>query len=79
MNANYLSHLYKRETGKAFTSYLKEYRINKAKELLLNTKLSISDIAYDVGFNDAHYFTICFKEVTGVTPTKFRTCNSALQ
>jgi|GEM_PF-239220 len=72
MNPNYLSHLYKKETGETFSIYLKKYRIEKAKELLLDENIKICDVAFNVGFKDAHYFSNCFKEVVGITPSQFR-------
>jgi two-component system response regulator YesN len=73
MNASYLSHLYKTETGENFSNFLKKYRINKAKEILLSDEdIKICDVAFAVGFKDAHYFTICFREITGTTPTGYK-------
>jgi two-component system response regulator YesN len=47
-------------------------RINKAKELLRTTALRSSDIAYQVGYNDPHYFSSVFKKNTGLSPIEFR-------
>lgn len=62
----YLSSLFKKETGKQFSYYLKEYRIIKAKELLLKGNLKIYEIAYHVGYSDPKYFCRIFKESTGI-------------
>ncbi len=72
MNANYLGQIFKRETGKTYTAYVTELRIERAKQLLQEEELSISDIAVSLGFNDYFYFLKTFKRVTGVTPKHFR-------
>ncbi|MDD3839855.1 MAG: response regulator [Clostridia bacterium] len=72
MNSNYISHLYKKETGESLTNYIKKVRIQKSKDFLKDFDKKIYDIAYQVGFKDAHYFTICFKEVVGITPSEYR-------
>lgn len=73
MHPNYISHLFKKEKGQNLASYLCRYRIKMAEELILKSDYSkICDIAYEVGFSDAHYFTTCFKNVIGVTPSDYR-------
>jgi two-component system response regulator YesN len=69
---NYLSNLFKIETGENFSDSLGELRINKAKEILLDIQYSISNIAYKIGFNDPKYFSKVFKKVTGETPKNYR-------
>ena len=49
-----------------------ELRITKAKELLRMTTLRSADIAYQVGYNDPHYFSSVFKKNTGMSPIEFR-------
>lgn len=68
----YFSHLFKREMGESFITYLNKVRINKAKELLLSTSLNIAETCYQVGYNDPNYFTRVFKEYEGVTPSEFK-------
>lgn len=51
--------------------YLMEYRISKGKELLRGSKLSVTEVAYMVGFNDSSYFIQNFKKSTGVTPGEY--------
>ncbi|MBW2096979.1 MAG: helix-turn-helix transcriptional regulator, partial [Deltaproteobacteria bacterium] len=61
----------KSETGINFTEYLIHFRIEKAKELLLNTSKNISEIAYEVGFNSQSYFGYLFKKCEKISPGKF--------
>jgi len=67
---------FKREFKKEFddspTNYIISKKLEKAKELLLMTDLSISEIAYEVGFNDPLYFTRIFTKRGGISPSKFR-------
>lgn len=72
MNANYLGQVFKRETGKTYSAYVTELRIERAKKMLDSGDLSISDIASSLGFNDYFYFLKTFKRVTGVTPKQYR-------
>ncbi|HEX3046083.1 MAG TPA: response regulator [Bacillota bacterium] len=67
----YLSMLFYKEVGQSFTAYLKNYRIGKAKELLMNTGLKIYEVAERVGYPDPKYFCRVFKEVTGVSAGEF--------
>ncbi len=59
-------------TGKSATEYIRWIRVAKARELLLNTDLNISEIAYQCGFQLPHYFTRVFTEAEGGSPTEFR-------
>lgn len=68
----YLSVLFYKEVGQSFTAYFKNYRINKAKELLTHTDLKIYEIAEKVGYPDPKYFCRVFKEVTGVPASEYQ-------
>lgn len=68
----YFSQLFKGETGMSFTDYLIQYRITEAKKLLRNTDLKMYEIASKVGIPDQHYFNRLFKNITGVTPAKYK-------
>lgn len=72
MHANYLGQIFKKETGKTYTTYVTELRIEKAKEMLDSKVLSISEIASLLGFNDYFYFLKTFKRVVGMTPKQYR-------
>ena len=72
LSASHFSVVFSQETGQTFKEYLTEIRINKAKELLRMTSLRSADIAYQVGYNDPHYFSSVFKKNTGFSPIEFR-------
>lgn len=60
-------------TNQGFASYLRLYRLQKAKDLIENyDEMNISEIAYEVGFNDPNYFSRAFSEAFGQTPSSLR-------
>ena len=67
-----LSHLFKKETEKSIPEYLRNLRVQNAKQLLRGTGLSISQIADALGICNANYFCQIFKEDTGLTPSDYR-------
>ena len=69
---NHLSMVFSAQTGMTFIKYLTDYRMNKAKELLRCTNRRGSDISYEVGYKDPHYFSYLFKRTQGMTPTQYR-------
>lgn len=68
----HLSRTFKQLTGQSIVEYVQEQRLTKAGELLETTDLTITEVAGMVGFNDAAYFTTCFKNRTGVPPLQYR-------
>ena len=64
--------LFKRHTNKNLTDYISAYRIDRAKELLLDIRYRVNDVAYMVGFSDSQYFSNLFKKRVGMTPTEYR-------
>lgn len=70
---SYLIRLFKKNTGKTFSSYLNSYRIYKAKEMLDDGNESILEISANCGFENVAYFIKIFKRITGTTPYKYRT------
>lgn len=72
MSPSAFSHLFRKEQGTAFSEYLLRYRVARASELLNITTLSVSEIAYAVGFNDASYFSRTYQRFKGVSPSQFR-------
>ena len=69
----YFCKLFKRATGFNFTVFVSRTRIEKAKNLLLNPNLRISEIAYEVGFQSLTHFNRVFKKIMGQSPTDYRT------
>lgn len=72
LSQHYFSDLIKKETGRAPKDHINEYIVEQAKNRLLGSEQSISEIAYDLGFNYPHYFTRLFKSKTGKTPVEYR-------
>jgi AraC-like DNA-binding protein/ligand-binding sensor protein len=68
----YFCKMFKRATGLHFTQYLARVRIEKAKNLLLNPNLRISEIAFEIGFQSLTHFNRVFKRLTGQSPTEYR-------
>ena len=72
MSKSRFSAVFSQCTGQTFTEYLIYLRLTKAKELLRSTGEKTSRIAYETGYNDAHYFSYIFKKNTGMTPSEYR-------
>ncbi|WP_341278330.1 response regulator [Paenibacillus sp. FSL H8-0537] len=73
LNPNYLSRLFKLETGESLTGYLIAVRMQKAKELLMEqTELKVYEVAEQIGYQDSTYFTKLFKKMNGYTPLEYR-------
>ncbi|MBE7022865.1 MAG: helix-turn-helix transcriptional regulator [Clostridia bacterium] len=68
----YLNRLFIRHTGTSMHKYILNLRINESKRLLLNTNLSISDIASRIGFNSHTHFSTYFKKETGLSPFEYK-------
>lgn len=72
INKNYLSSLFKKETGMTVTEYSLRKKMDMAKELIDTTNLLISDIAILVGVDDVSYFTKLYKKVFNTTPSNYK-------
>ncbi|TVQ40406.1 MAG: response regulator [Spirochaetaceae bacterium] len=72
ISPSYVSVLFSNEIGTNFTDYVTDVRIVMAKQLLRHSTLHVYEIAEEVGFRDAYYFSTCFKKVTGRTPSEYR-------
>lgn len=72
MSAAYMCRIYKQYTGRTIMDILVSKRMEKAKELLVNTDLPINEIAIKVGYRNSTYFYRVFKKENGVTPNEFR-------
>jgi AraC-like DNA-binding protein/ligand-binding sensor protein len=75
----YFCKMFKKATGLTFTDYLSRVRVEKAKTLLLNPHLRISEIAYDVGFQSLTHFNRMFRKIVGESPTSYRETKSVRQ
>jgi len=75
LSANYLSDLLNKYTGKTTQEHIHLKLTEKAKSLLWGTERSISEIAYDLGFEHPSHFTKLFKSRTGMSPREFRKLN----
>jgi two-component system response regulator YesN len=71
-NPSYFSTLFKKETGQNFVEYLSQVRMDRAKELLKESNLSIAKICEQVGYADLKHFTKNFRKNTGIRPSEFR-------
>ncbi|MCH1981377.1 response regulator [Ruminococcus sp. OA3] len=72
LNQDYFSRRFKKETGKKFSEYLLQLRMEAAQKLILETDRSITDVARDVGFNNDSYFSVTYKKVYGENPNETR-------
>lgn len=79
LSSGYLSLFFKEKTQTNFLYYLNELRVNKAKELLLETNMKVHDIGEQVGFQSANSFIRLFKKFTGIPPGAFRRMNHKLE
>ncbi len=68
----HLCKLFRKSTGMTFTEFVSRTRTEKAKSLLLNPQLRISEIVYDVGFQSLTHFNRIFKKLVGESPTQYR-------
>lgn len=78
LHPNYISSLFKKETGHTFVNYLNTMRIQEAqKQLMTQGDLPVSVIGQQVGYDNKHYFTKVFKKYTGTTPGAYRSSGQA--
>lgn len=72
INKSYLSELFHERFGKSFVQYKNEVRVERAKCLLSDTRLTVSEIAAMCGFDNLSYFALVFRQITGKTPMQYR-------
>lgn len=72
LSPSYFSAVFSQEFGESYKDYITRLRIERAKELLLTTNLKCSEIAYQSGYNDPHYFSHVFRKNIGLPPQQFR-------
>ncbi|PWJ40813.1 helix-turn-helix domain-containing protein [Sediminitomix flava] len=73
MSSHYLSDLLRKETGKSAQEHIYNFLLNRAKTMLLGSQNSVSQIAYDLGFEYPQHFSKLFKSKTGMSPAQYRT------
>jgi two-component system response regulator YesN len=78
LNATYFSHLFKKETGCSFVNFLIELRMEKAKQLLSNTDMNVTEVSGMIGYDLPNYFAKLFKQFTGYSPKEYRKQNQQL-
>ncbi len=72
LSSSYFSAAFKKETGEGFVKYITRVRIDRAKELLQQTELPVSEICQQVGYSDLKHFTATFKKITNLSPGQYR-------
>ncbi len=72
VSSNHFSAIFRKETGETFIDYLTRVRMENAKELLACTSMKTSEIGFEVGYRDPHYFSYIFKKTTGMSPKEYR-------
>jgi len=72
LSSSYLCTLFKSATGKTLNQYLTEFRMEKAKNMLMDSRYKITDISAKVGYSDGNYFGKTFKKSVGLSPSEYR-------
>ncbi|KLV26585.1 hypothetical protein ABW02_10840 [Niallia circulans] len=75
LSPRYLSDVFIQETGSGINKYIKQVRMDAAKNLLIHTNMKINDICKQVGYQNISYFVRSFRESFGLSPEKFRQSN----
>lgn len=71
LTPNYISQIFKKDTGMTINQYLKDVRVTAAKELLTDSNFKVFEVAEMVGFDNPYYFSTVFKKATGIHPSRF--------
>ena len=72
LSQTYLSYIFKKETGMTISRYIRQCRMEKAKELLKDTKDTVKEVCEKVGYSDVKHFTSMFRKYTGLKPGEYR-------
>lgn len=72
LSPDYLSRLFKKATGKSLYQYIRQFRMEKASELLLNTTKKVIDVGAEIGYPNYSYFCQSFREYFGKSPDRYR-------
>lgn len=78
LSSNYLREIFKEIKGVPLSNYINEYRCERAKEMLLHTDMTVTEISEKIGLSNQNYFFTLFKKHSGLTPTQFRTHNKEI-
>lgn len=76
VSPEYLSRIFKEETGVKFVDFLANFRISVGKRMLATGNYKVSEVAEAVGFNDQKYFQKVFKKICGISPAEYKKENS---
>jgi len=76
LNKCYFCSVLKKELDKTFSQIVNEVRIERSKYLLIESKMSILEVALHVGFNNQNYYNMAFKKLEGLTPLSYRKLNT---
>lgn len=71
VSSQYLSKIFKDETGYNYIEWVNLMRVERAKQLIEQSELSMSEIAFEVGYSEQNYFSRSFKKYTGISPSKY--------
>ena len=71
-SSSYISHMFNKHMGYNVKTFINMLRVNKAKDLLMNPGIRITDIAMECGYTDSNYFSTIFRKITGKTPSEYR-------
>ena len=76
ISPNYISRIFKEQTGNTLTSYVNDLKIQEAKKLLIFTDKKIQEISRSLGYSNEYYFSMSFKKATGYSPKDYRKQNA---
>jgi len=72
LSVSYACTYFKSETGITLNQYITDYRIKKAKQLLVDPRIKVNEVSTAVGYNDGNYFAKIFRKATGLSPSEYR-------
>lgn len=72
LSSSYFSRSFKKITGRSFKDYLNIIRVDAAEKMLMSSDKSVTDIAFECGYNDVSYFALCYRKIKGIKPSDFK-------